>query len=97
MSVLRREVIKEDVRVKRRQLEVGDLEDAGLRPSGTLATGSSSSHLTAGISSHNTLDPRLLQQQTTETSSPQSTAQHNQIFNRGCTLPAKATDLKAAS
>lgn len=86
MSVLRREVIKEDVRVKRRQLEVGDLED--LRPSVGLVTGVSGSQLVTTGS--NTLDPRLLQtsNEASSSSSSQSPQQQHHHHNRGFTLPA---------
>ncbi|OQR76780.1 hypothetical protein BIW11_07560 [Tropilaelaps mercedesae] len=67
MSVLRREVIKEDVRVKRRQLEVGDLDDFGMRPSGAMGTTSTTATTFSLGISRNTFDPSHLEQHTSTT------------------------------
>lgn len=97
MSVLRREVIKDDVRVKRRQLEVGDLDDLAGRPSAGLPASGSASHLGRNV----TLDPRVLHHPTSPAlgsaegraaaSSEGGGLREQQIHKRGQTLPATST------
>ncbi|XP_022669961.1 uncharacterized protein LOC111267916 isoform X2 [Varroa jacobsoni] len=84
MSVLRREVIKEDVRVKRRQLEVGDLDDSVVRPSGGLPPITTATNLSPTATSRHTPDPRHLQHQTPATSEGSATTALTVSSPDGC-------------